>query len=340
MARERKFTGPQKAAVLMMVLGEERAAGMFTQMDEDEVDLMGAYMASMGVISREEVESVLKEFNHVIDTDELPALLGKEAVRKFLIKTLGEKKAATILKEVYLGESLRSKKGTLLSVQAMDPATVGALIVGEHPQVISLVIAHLEPERAGEVLRQLPPNIQMEVIQRLSNLDRISPEILEELDDVLHEKIQGAGGHRVQKVGGIQSVVDMLNQVDRSVQNNILKQLESVNEALVEEIKARLFTFEDLILLDDRGMQILLKEVKNDVLVTALKSVSPTLEEFVFRNMSERQAAMVREDIEALGAVKLRDVERCQAEIVREAKRLEEEGRIVIGGRGEGEVVV
>lgn len=340
MARERRFSGPQKAAVLMMALGESLATQMFGQLDEEEAEVLSAYMASMGVVSPEEIDNVLKDFHTSVDRDHLPSLVGRDAVRKFIINVLGEKKAANILKEVHLGESLRGKKGTLLSVQSMDSATIGTMISGEHPQVIALVVAHLEPERAGEVISQLPPSVQMEVIQRVSGLDRISPEILEELDDVLHDKLKGAGAVLIQKVGGIQSVVDMLNQVDRSMQKGILDQLESVNETLAEEIKARLFTFEDLILLDERSMQFLLKEVKNEVLVTALKSVSPGLEDFIYRNMSERQEAMVREDVEALGAVKLRDVERSQAEIVREAKRLEEEGRIVIGGRGEGDVVV
>jgi flagellar motor switch protein FliG len=340
MIRERKFTGPQKAAVLMMTLGEEKAAEMFEKLDEEEVEVVSAYMASIGMVTPEEVQSVLSEFSDLMDGNQVPTLAGREAVRKFLIKTLGEKKASNILKEMHLGESLRGKKGTLLSVQAMDSGTVATLVAGEHPQVIALVIAHLEPERAGEVLNNLPPPVQMEVIQRISNLDRISPEMLDDLDDVLHEKMKGAGGGRVQKVGGVQSVVDMLNNVDRSLQSNILKEMETVNENLAEEIQALLFTFEDLILLDDRSMQVLLKEVKNDVLVTALKSVSPELEEGIYRNMSERQAAMIREDLDALGGVKLRDVERCQADIVREAKRMEEEGRITIGGRGEGDVIV
>ncbi|MFQ5693901.1 MAG: hypothetical protein ACE5IM_12760, partial [Nitrospinota bacterium] len=218
MARERRFSGPQKAAVLMMALGESLATQMFGQLDEEEAEVLSAYMASMGVVSPEEIDNVLKDFHTSVDRDHLPSLVGRDAVRKFIINVLGEKKAANILKEVHLGESLRGKKGTLLSVQSMDSATIGTMISGEHPQVIALVVAHLEPERAGEVISQLPPSVQMEVIQRVSGLDRISPEILEELDDVLHDKLKGAGAVLIQKVGGIQSVVDMLNQVDRSMQ--------------------------------------------------------------------------------------------------------------------------
>ena len=337
----RVFTGPQKAAILMMSLGEELAMEMFGQLEEEESEVISAYMARVGKVSPDEMERVLMEFSEITQGDNyLPLIAGRDAIRKFLIKSLGEKKAATILKEMEMGEKIRSKKGKLLSVQAMDPTTVATLVTGEHPQVISLVVAHMEPEGASEVLARLPLPVQLEVIQRVSNLARINPDMLNELDDVLHDKMKAAGATLSESVGGLEAVVEMLSQADRTLQENILREMERVDEALADKINTLLFTFEDLLLLDDRSMQILLKEVKANVLVTSLKSASPDLEQFVYRNMSERQAAMVQEDLEALGAVKLKDVEHAQLEVVRSAKQLEEEGRIVIGGRGEAEVVV
>ena len=337
----RVFTGPQKAAILMMSLGEELAMEMFGQLEEEESEVISAYMARVGKVSPDEMERVLMEFSEITQGDNyLPLIAGRDAIRKFLIKSLGEKKAATILKEMEMGEKIRSKKGKLLSVQAMDPTTVATLVTGEHPQVISLVVAHMEPEGASEVLARLPLPVQLEVIQRVSNLARINPDMLNELDDVLHDKMKAAGATLSESVGGLEAVVEMLSQADRTLQENILREMERVDEALADKINTLLFTFEDLLLLDDRSMQILLKEVKANVLVTSLKSASPDLEQFVYRNMSERQAAMVQEDLEDLGAVKLKDVEHAQLEVVRSAKQLEEEGRIVIGGRGEAEVVV
>ena len=337
----RTFTGPQKAAILMMSLGEELAVQMFDQLEEEEAEVISAYMARVGKVSPDEIDRVLMEFTQITQGDNyLPLIAGRDAIRKFLIKSLGEKKAATILKEMEMGEKIRSKRGKLLSVQAMDPTMVATLVTGEHPQVISLVIAHMEPEGASEVLAKLPLPVQLEVIQRVSTLARINPEMLNELDDVLHDKMKAAGATISESVGGLEAVVEMLSQADRTLQENILREMERVDEALADKINTLLFTFEDLLLLDDRSMQILLKDVKGNVLVTSLKSASPDLEQFVYRNMSERQAAMIQEDLEALGAVKLKDVEQAQSEVVRSAKRLEEEGRIVIGGRGEAEVVV
>lgn len=316
------------------------AAAMFSQLENEEAEVISAYMARVGKVTPDEMESVLKEFSEIAKADHLPLIAGRDAIKKFLNKTLGEKKAATILKEMEMGEKIRSKRGRLLSVQAMDPATVATIVTGEHPQVISLVIAHMDPGGASEVLSKLPLPVQLEVIQRVSNLERINPEMLDDLDDVLHEKMKAAGAIISESVGGLDAVVEMLSQADRSLQDNILKEMERVDEVLADKINALLFTFEDLLLLDDRSMQILLKAVKNDVLVTSLKSTSPDLEQFVYRNMSERQAAMIQEDLEALGAVKLKDVEAAQSEIVRAAKQLEEDGRIVISGRGEGELIV
>ncbi len=316
------------------------AADMFEQLEEEEAEIISAYMARVGKVSQDEMESVLIEFSEMTQGDHYPLIAGRDAIRKFLIKTMGEKKAATILKEMEMGEKIRGKRGKLLSVQAMDPATIATLVTGEHPQVISLVIAHMDPENGSEVLAKLPLPVQLEVVQRVSTLERINPEMLNDLDDVLHEKMKAAGASITDSVGGLEAVVDMLSQADRSLQDNILKEMERVDEVLADKINTLLFTFEDLLLLDDRSMQILLKEVKGNVLVTSLKSTSPDLEQFVYRNMSERQAAMIQEDLEALGAVKIKDVEAAQSEVVRAAKQLEDDGRIVIGGRGEGEVVV
>ena len=333
-----KLTGPKKAAILLLALGEEGAADIIKNLEDSEIQQVGYYMARFTDVSPEELDMVLEEF-YTKNTDESGGFLinaSGDFVKNTLSKALGGDRA----KELVDNLSANVEESALESLKWLDPKAIANFITHEHPQTISLILAHLEdPEQTATVLKELPENLQADVVYRMSILESIQPGVVSEIDEVLSREMQASGAMGTSKVGGIESVAEMLNSLDKSTETRILATIEESNPDLAEQIRELMFTFEDMVLIDSRGMQNIIKEVPQPELVMALKTASEPIKELIFASMSQRASDMLREDLEVLGPVKVSDVEKAQQNLVKIARRMEEEGKIIIGGRGGGDVV-
>jgi flagellar motor switch protein FliG len=333
-----KLTGPKKAAILLLALGEEGAADIIKNLEDSEIQQVGYYMARFTDVAPEELDMVLEEFYTKSSDDSGGFLINASGdfVKNTLSKALGDDRA----KELVDNLSANVDESALESLKWLDPKAIANFITHEHPQTISLILAHLEdPEQTATVLKELPENLQADVVYRMSILESIQPGVVAEIDEVLSREMQASGAIGTSKVGGIESVAEMLNSLDKSTETRILATIEESNPDLAEQIRELMFTFEDLVLIDSRGMQNIIKEVPQPELVMALKTASEPIKELIFASMSQRASDMLREDLEVLGPVKVSDVEKAQQNLVKIARRMEEEGKIIIGGRGGGDVV-
>ena len=332
----RRLTGRQKAAVLLIALGPEHAAQVFKHLRDDEIERLTWEIANMPHVDPEITEEVLEEFDHLALARDYISQGGLEYAREVLEKAVGPQRAAALIER--LSASLQVRPFDF--ARKTDPAQLLNFIQNEHPQTISLIIAHLHPEQAGVILSALPPERQVEVARRLATLDRTSPEVLEEIESSLERRLASFVRQEYTAVGGIEVAVEVLNRVDRQTERTILDALEEQDPELAEEIKKRMFVFEDIVTLDDRAVRKVISEVDMSVWALALKTASEDVAERVFSNMSKRAADMLREEIEYLGPVRLRDVEEAQQRIVATIRRLEEVGEIIISRGGEDEIVV
>jgi len=334
-----KMTGPKKAAILLVAMGEEAAADIIKNLEDSEIQQVGYYMARFTDVSPEELDMVLEEFyNKSAAAPGGGFMINASAdyVKNTLTKALGGDRAKSLVDNL----SANVEESALESLKWLDPKAIANFITHEHPQTIALILAHLEdPEQTATVLKELPENLQADVVYRMAILEAIQPGVVAEIDEVLSREMQAAGAMGTAKVGGIEAVSEMLNSLDKSTETRILATIEESNPDLAEQIRELMFTFEDMVLIDTRGMQLILKEVQGQDLALALKTASEPIKELIFSSMSTRAADMLREDLEVLGPVKVADVEKAQQNLVKVARKLEEEGKIVIGGRGGGEVV-
>jgi flagellar motor switch protein FliG len=333
-----KLTGPKKAAILLVAMGEEAAADVIKNLEDSEIQQVGYYMARFTDVSPEELDMVLEEFYNksASGTEGYVLNASPDYVRNTLAKALGGDRAKSLVDNL----SANVEESALESLKWLDPKAIANFITHEHPQTIALILAHLEdPEQTATVLKELPENLQADVVYRMAILESIQPGVVAEIDEVLSREMQAAGAMGTSKVGGIESVSEMLNSLDKSTETRILATIEESNPDLAEQIRELMFTFEDMALIDQRGMQQIIKEVPQQDLVMAMKTASEPIKELIFGSMSMRAADMLREDLEVLGPVKVADVEKAQQNLVKAARKLEEEGKIIIGGRGGGEVV-
>ena len=333
-----KMTGPKKAAILLLALGEEGAADIIKNLEDSEIQQVGYYMARFTDVSPEELDVVLEEYYNksISDSGGFMINASGDFVKNTLSKALGGERA----KELVDNLSANVEESALESLKWLEPKAIANFITHEHPQTIALILAHLEdPEQTATVLKELPENLQADVVYRMSILESIQPGVVNEIDEVLSREMQASGAMGTSKVGGIESVAEMLNSLDKSTETRILATIEESNPDLAEQIRELMFTFEDMVLIDSRGMQNIIKEVAQPELVLALKTASEPIKELIFASMSQRAADMLREDLEVMGPVKVSDVERAQQMMIKIARQLEEEGKIVIGGRGGSEVV-
>ncbi|HHW20630.1 flagellar motor switch protein FliG [Thermodesulfovibrio thiophilus] len=324
----RKFSGIEKAAALLSLIGEDAATELFKHFDPIELARILPMMSRIK-LTQEEAEAVLKEFSEKIGT--APVTVDEEYIRTILTKAFGEEQAAKLISKIESGASAFD------ILRWLDPSSIAIMLQREHPQTIAIVLAHLEPTQAAEVLSKFPEQLKIEISQRIANLDQISPTILSELEDVLQSQLSSYTQSR--RIGGVKTVAEILNQMDRTSEELIIKHIEEKDPVLADEIRKLMFTFEDLISVDDRGIQTILKEIATDDLVLALKMASEELKEKIFKNMSSRAVQIIKEEMETKGPVRVADVEKAQMNIVRAARRLEEEGKIVVGKRG-GEAIV
>lgn len=329
--------GPTKAAIVMVALGSEASSQIFKNLDEADIERLSTEIARLDNISPAMREAVLEEFHNLAMAHQFISQGGIDYAREILEGALGSRKAKEILEKVQ--QSIRTTGFNLL--ESIDPKQLVNYIQKEHPQTIALLLAHMEPKNAASIVSALPQELQVDVATRIATMESISPETLGQVEEVLVNQVRSLFGGDVSEIGGVKAVAEMLNNVDRGAEKNILGNLERENPELATEIKNLMFVFEDVQLLDDRSMQRVLKEVDTKELAMALKGASEELQEKFFRNMSSRAAEMIREDMQFMGPIRLKDVEEVQQRIVDVIRRLEEEGEIIISGRGgEEEVVV
>jgi len=333
-----KLTGPKKAAILLLALGEEGASDVIKNLEDSEIQQVGYYMARFTDVAQEELDLVLEEFYNKSAGDSSGFMINASGdfVKNTLSKALGSDRAKDLVDNL----SANVEESALESLKWLDPKAIANFITHEHPQTIALILAHLEdPEQTATVLKELPENLQADVVYRMAILESVQPGVVTEIDEVLSREMQASGAMGTAKVGGIEAVAEMLNSLDKSSETRILATIEESNPDLAEQIRELMFTFEDMVLIDSRGMQLILKEVPQQDLVLALKTASDAIKELIFSSMSQRAAEMLREDLEVLGPTKVSDVEKAQQNLVKISRRLEEEGKIIIGGRGGGDVI-
>ena len=327
--------GADKAALFLLFIGPEATTKVFEHLDDDEIKKIGQSMAGLGHVSRPVIDKVMQEFTGMTDPSSGFFSQGEEFVKKVLEKSLGPQKAELLMHELY------SSRGEMVDILAnMDGKTIANFLSQEHPQTIAVILAKLKPKQTGEVIGHLPQELQADVIMRIADVDQVSPEILSEIDDVIKKEFTSMGGVQRFKVGGVEKVVEVFGHLDRSREKQILDSLDVLNPPLAEIIRKHLFTFEDIFTLDERSIQMIMREVSTETLTLSLKTCTDELKEKIFRNISSRAAELIKEDLEVMGPVRLSDVEKSQSEIVKVAAKLEEEGTIVIAGRGGDDVLV
>jgi flagellar motor switch protein FliG len=329
------MTGTDRAAVLLMSLGEENAAGVLKHMGPKEVQRIGTAMASLQSISRQDMNRVLQDFVQTVEQQTALGVGSDEYVRKVLTSALGEEKAGGVIDRILTG---RNSKG-LEALKWMDARAVADMIRMEHPQIVAIVLSFLDADQAAEVLALLPESAQTEIVMRIATLDTVQPNALEELDQILEKQFSSSSAQQPAAMGGVKNAANIMNYLDPSIESRIIEQIRKSDAALGGTIQDLMFTFDNFLDLDDRSVQSLLREVPGDRLVIALKGADEAVREKIFRNMSKRAAEMLREDLESKGPVRLSDVEAAQKEILGTVRRMADNGEIVIGGRGGDEYV-
>lgn len=337
MAERVNLTGPQKASLLLLSLGEDISSEVLRFMSDDEIHQVTELLSQVESLPAESVQRVYEEFCRGLGHGAGLPSDRRDYLRKVLTKAIGKDRAESFMREVDRAESASG----LLTMTTLDSETLSKFLANEHPQVIALVLANLDHSKAGEVIRELPEHLRHDVVLRIANLGNIDPTVIQEVDSALEERVQSTGVvKKAEKVGGVRSVAEILNQLSRSVERTILDSVAEENAELAEEIKQLMFTFEDLSTLDDHSIQLILREVGRDLLTLAFRSASESVKSKFFHNMSSEAAEMLREDMEAMGPVRLRDVEQAQQDIVKVVRRLDEEGTILLGRGGEDDILV
>ncbi len=333
---KKELTGRQKAAIFLVTLGSEVSAEIFKHLREDEIEALTFEIARLENIESEERDRVLMEFQELMMAQDFITTGGIDYARELLEKSLGSQKAIDIINR--LTSSLQVRPFDF--IRRTDPAHLLNFIQQEHPQTIALILAYLEPQKASIILGSLPHEIQSDVAKRIATMDRTSPEVLREVERVLEKKLSTLSSEDYTSAGGVESIVEILNLVDRSTEKVIIESLEEEDPELAEEIKKRMFVFEDIVMLDDRAIQKVLREVDTSELAKALKSVDSEVQDKIYRNMSKRAASLLKEDMEYMGPIRLKDVEEAQQKIVSIIRKLEDQGEIVVARAGEDELVV
>lgn len=330
------MTGKTKAAILLIALGPERSAKLFSHMHDDEIEELTLEIANVNRITPEEREAVLEEFYQVCLAQEFISEGGINYAKEVLEKAMGSQKALEIINK--LTSSLQVKPFDF--VKKTDANQLLNFIQNEHPQTLALILSYLNPNQSAQVLSALPQEKQADVAQRIATMGSTSPEIIKEVELVLERKLSSMVTQDYSATGGIQCIVDILNSVDRGTEKYILETLEIQNAELVEEIRKKMFVFEDIVNLDSVGIQRFIREVDNSDLAIALKGATDEVKEMIFANMSKRMAEMLREDMDFMGPVRLRDVEEAQQKIVNIIRKLEEANEIIIARGGGDELIV
>jgi flagellar motor switch protein FliG len=331
-----KLSGAEKAAVLLMSLGESDAAQVLKHMSPKEVQKIGEAMATLGNVPKDAVTNVLGDFCDAVDEQTSLGIGNEDYLKSVLTGALGEDKAKNVIDRILLG---RHSKG-LDALKWMEPRAIAEIIRLEHPQIVAIVLSYLEADHAAEVLSALPENMQIDVLMRIASLDGIQPSAIHELDDMLERQFSGNSDNiKSSTVGGLKTAANILNFCDTTMENTLLEKVKEIDEDTGSGIQDLMFVFDNLVDVDDRGIQALLREISSDNLITALKGADEGVKEKILKNMSRRAGEMLRDDLEAKGPVRLSEVEAAQKEILSVARRMAESGEIALGGKGGDEYV-
>lgn len=334
--RDSELTGLQKAAILLIALGPEKSSAIFKNLKEDEIESLTLEIANTRSVAPQVKEAVLEEFYQVCLAQQYISEGGIAYAKDLLEAALGPEKARDVISKLTVSLQVRPFE----FIRKTDPSQLLNFIQDEHPQTIALILAYMPVQQAAQVISSLPSEKQADVAKRIAQMDRTSPDVIQEVERVLEKKLENLANQDYTIVGGVDSIVDILNSVDRTTNKRIMDDLEVENVELADEIKKKMFLFEDIVKLDDKSIQRVLREVDNNSIALALKGVKVDVQEAIFRNLSSRLADMIREDMEFMGPVRIKDVEEVQQSIVDKVRELEERGEIVIARAGGDEVIV
>ncbi len=327
--------GLNKSAILLLSLGEDEAAEVLKYLGPREVQKIGMAMANLKNVTREQIEETLDQFHTETANPGGFSMDSEEYLRSVLTKALGDDRASHVIRRIL-------KDGDVSGIENlkwMDSAQVADLIQHEHPQIIATILVHLETDQASEVLDRFSADLRNDVILRIATLDSVQPDALQELNDVLGKLLTGNQTPSPNKLGGVGTVADILNQLNSAHEEAVLETLRNYDAELAQRVQDEMFVFDDLLKIDDRGIQLMLREIQSESLILALKGASPELTEKIFKNMSQRAAEMLREDLESKGPVRLSEVEAEQKQILQTVRRLADEGQIAMGGKGDDQYV-
>ena len=330
------LSGVQKAAVLLITLGPERSADIFKHLKEEEIEELTLEIANTRTVAPETKEMVLNEFYQVCLAQQYIAEGGIGYAKKLLDAALGNEKAQEVITKLTASLQVRPFE----FVRKTDPSQLLNFIQDEHPQTIAMILAYLTPAQSSMVLGALPPEKQADVAKRIAMMDRTSPDVIKEVERVLERRLASLVNQDYTIVGGVDAIVNILNTVDRATEKHIMESLEIEEPELADEIRKKMFVFEDILLLDDRAIQRVLRDVENTDLATALKNANDEVQNVIFKNLSNRLAAMIKEDMDFMGPVRMKDVEEAQQKIVGVIRKLEDAGEIVISRGGGDDIVV
>jgi len=327
------LNGAERAALLLNALGDNATASVLKHLKDNDIRRVLSLMAKTKKASIPAIKGVLMDFYRAL-SEESEMLFKGDLEREQLIQSLGEERARII----FGSGGGQAQQRTLEAIDMVDTRTLANYLMNEHPQTIALIMAHLPSEKKSDVLKRLPDAVQGEVVLRMANMDYISPDLLEHVNEVLKQGLATMGTMETTQLGGVEPVAEMFNLMDKNAEQSIMSRVEEKDPLLAEEIRKLMFVFDDLVKVDDKGMGLILKELNNEVLLKALKSATDGVREKVYKNMSKRGSDMIRADLETMGPVRVSDVEAAQQQMVAIARRLEEEGKLFIerGGDGDG----
>ncbi|MDR2006594.1 MAG: flagellar motor switch protein FliG [Acidaminococcales bacterium] len=329
------LNGKQKSAILLITLGPEISSNVMKSLKEEEIEKLTMEIANQRKVSQELKDEIISDFYDLCLARDYMSTGGIDYAREILEKALGAERAVNIINRLTSSLQIRPFD----CIRTADPSQLLNFIQNEHPQTLALIVAYMPPDKASMILSSLSPEIQSDVVKRIATMDRTSPDVIRDVERILERKLASMATQDFTTAGGLESVVELINRVDRTTERTILENLEVQDPELAEEIKKRMFVFEDIVMLDDRSLQMVLREVETKDLGLALKGVSEEVSNKVFKNMSKRASEMLREEIEFMGPVRIRDVEESQQKVVNVIRRLEDSGEIVIS-RGKGDEVI
>jgi len=329
--------GFEKAAILLNYLGPNAAKKLLRRMDDGDIRKLLTVMGKFRIVPIAVTKRILEEYYELISESADYIFSDQVTNKDTVVDALGEERARGVLGHLNVSASTRP---SLESLEQVDAKSLANFLIHEHPQTVSVILAHLEPEKKGEVLKRLPEALQAEVVLRMANLDHVAPELIKEVDRVLKDELANLGTVEQAALGGVQPVAEMLNVMDKNTEKAIMSRIEERDPILAEEIRKLMFVFEDIVKIDDKGIQTLLKEVPNDKLLLALKTSNEEIRNKIFKNISQRAAQMLKDDLSNMGPSRLSDVEQAQVEIVNVARKLEGEGKILIARGGSEDALV